>query len=339
MDYILKTNTPKESPKKNDKRSFYADQCHEEFEFWSYAKRNLPLMAYQALKKEDQKDLFRDQHTKEFWVLRLDDLKKSLAQKEEIKKVAETAKRSFFGFAKANLSSEEYRTLWQNEGPLERSAESWRIEQQNLVDELQREKAERDALALKTKQEAEEQARHAREAQQQNPHQNPSELWNNAHSVSDVIVCLSRRFSYLPENPILTEAQLRYALRDKCDIVIYRFGLNALHGHCYRKALIAMQGAGVVGRPVSYCSVDPADEILAKTIYIEYKAYLVLNGIHTMEQAFREDIIVDQTAFMKSLMDTNPKSADEVSTLKGLSSHYQDAWAQVNEALKDLPEE
>jgi uncharacterized membrane protein YphA (DoxX/SURF4 family) len=42
---------------------------------------------------------------------------------------------------------------------------------------------------------------------------------------------------------------------------------------------------------------------------------------------------------VKSLMDTNPKSADEVSTLKGLSSHYQDAWAQVNEALKDLPEE
>jgi hypothetical protein len=143
----------------------------------------------------------------------------------------------------------------------------------------------------------------------------------------------------LPENAVLTEAQIRYLLKDKCDIDIYRLGVKALHGHCYRAALSSMQGAGVGGRPVSYCNVVWMNKITAKAAYVEYKAYLVLSGIHEIEHAFREEIVVDQTAFLKSFMDADPKSADDVATLKGLSSHYQDAWAQVNEALKDLPEE
>jgi hypothetical protein len=342
MDYILKANTPKTAApvKGRTRQDFYSSQSKEEFAFWSFAKRSLSDQEYQLLKKEDRADLFRDQHTPQFWVDRLTDLKQKLEDQTNGKKKAEEAKQSFLSWAKSQLSERDYAILEQQEKSAERTEIEWGQKRIELEQDIAAAQSQRKAIELAEKARDEEQAREEARQAQPAPVFKPIRVqWAEAQSVSEVIVCLSYRFSYLPENPVLTEAQLRYALKDKADIAIYRCGLKALHGHCYRQALIAMQGAGVIGRPVSYCMVSRLNEISAKAVYVEYKAYLVLNGIHQIEQAFRENIIVDQKLYMDSFMKQNPKNAVEVSTLKGLSANFQDAFAQIEEALKDLPEE
>ena len=158
-------------------------------------------------------------------------------------------------------------------------------------------------------------------------HYRPSE------NVYDAIILFSKRINYIGTTEHGQETSYYHALRNSEDTPVAREGFEALKDHCYRLAIANLKESKPF-EVLRYYPVAVVSGAEARRIYLEYKAYQVMDAIRVSEKAFNENIIDNPDAFLASFVDKNPHDVSEVSSLSGLNSTFIDAEAMVADRLK-----
>jgi hypothetical protein len=157
--------------------------------------------------------------------------------------------------------------------------------------------------------------------------------WKN--NVIDAIILFSIRLRYLPPNQKLSEDDFAKHLKEQANNPVCRQALEALHDYGYRQTLEAMKNAHIT-ESLKYISIKRVSDSVAKHLYKEYKAYKVMDAIHSIEGVFKETILDNPRAFLKDFIDKDPKDANDVGCLAGLNSHFQDAEAMISEVMSSF---